>query len=365
MVKVLLRGICMAKRNMESVVTIKDIAASCGVSISTVSNVLNGKKNKVSEEMSAKIRAEVERTGYRPNYLAKSLRSISTKTIGIIAEDLIVFSSPSIIEGVMNCCEEHGYNVVIENMRLFGRWSGRWMHDEALFQSALQPVLAKMDAMNVDGILYVGGHEHTVNKLISANNLPIVMSYAIAADKEIPTFRLDDVSGGYDVTKYLVSKGHKHIGVIAGEYDNTHTVNRIIGIQKAMFEEGILFDPSLIEYSTWNKAGGYNGMKALIDKDITAVFCMSDAIVAGAYAFLKEKGLKPGEDISIMGYDNQDIASFLTPEVTTVALPLPEIGYKAADKIIEMIETPLSAGKHITDIRIKGNIIERKSVKTI
>ena len=82
----------MAKRSTESVVTIKDIANSCGVSISTVSNVLNGKKNKVSEEMAAKFRAEVERTGYRPNYLAKSLRAISTKTIGIIAEDLIVFS---------------------------------------------------------------------------------------------------------------------------------------------------------------------------------------------------------------------------------------------------------------------------------
>ncbi|MBO4680253.1 MAG: LacI family DNA-binding transcriptional regulator [Lachnospiraceae bacterium] len=355
----------MAKRNMDSVVTIKDIAASCGVSISTVSNVLNGKKNKVSEEMAAKIRAEVERTGYRPNYLAKSLRAISTKTIGIIAEDLIVFSAPPIIEGVMNCCEEHGYNVVIENMRLFGRWSGRWMHDEALFQSALQPVLAKMDAMNVDGILYVGGHEHTVSKLTSVNNLPIVMSYAIAADKEIPTFRLDDVSGGYDVTKYLVSKGHKRIGVIAGEYDNTHTVNRIIGIQKAMFEEGILFDPSLVEYCTWNKAGGYKGMKALIDKDITAVFCMSDSIASGAYAFLKEKGLEPGLDISVMGYDNQEISSFLNPEVTTMALPLEEIGYKAADKIIEMINDPFSVDKEKTDIRIKSTLVERQSVKTI
>ena len=355
----------MAKRNMDSVVTIKDIAASCGVSISTVSNVLNGKKNKVSEEMAAKIRAEVERTGYRPNYLAKSLRAISTRTIGIIAEDLIMFSTPSIIEGVMNCCEEHGFNVVIENMRLFGRWSGKWMHDEALFQSALQPVLAKMDAMNVDGILYVGGHEHTVSKLTSTNNLPIVMSYAIAADKEIPTFRLDDVSGGYDVTKYLISKGHKRIGVIAGEYDNTHTVNRVIGIQRAMFEEGILFDPGLIEYATWNKAGGYKGMQKLIDKDITAVFCMSDAIASGAYAFLKEKGLEPGRDISVMGYDNQDISTFLTPEVTTMALPLEEIGYKAADKIIEMIDDPSAVDRDKTDIRIKSRIVERNSVKDI
>ncbi|MBP5600573.1 MAG: substrate-binding domain-containing protein, partial [Lachnospiraceae bacterium] len=253
----------------------------------------------------------------------------------------------------------------IENMRLFGRWSGRWMHDEALFQSALQPVLSKMDAMNVDGIIYVGGHEHTVNKLESVNNLPIVMSYAIAADQKIPTFRLDDVSGGYDVTKYLVSKGHKRIGIIAGEKDNTHTINRIIGIQKAMFEEGILFDPSLVEYSTWNKQGGYNGMKALMDKNVTAVFCMSDAIAAGTYSFLKENGLTPGEDISVMGYDNQEISSYLTPEVTTMALPLEEIGYAAADKIIEMVTSPYNAKDEVTDIRIKSKLIERKSVKSI
>ena len=191
------------------------------------------------------------------------------------------------------------------------------------------------------------------------------MSYAIAADKEIPTFRLDDVSGGYDVTKYLVSKGHKRIGVIAGEYDNTHTVNRIIGIQRAMFEEGILFDPSLVEYATWNKAGGYKGMQKLIDKDITAVFCMSDAIASGAYAFLEEKGLEPGRDISVMGYDNQDISSFLTPEVTTMALPLEQIGYKAAAKIIEMIDDPSAVDRDKTDIRIKSWLVERNSVKDI
>ena len=355
----------MSKRNIDSSVTIKDIATACGVSITTVSNVINGKLNKVSEDNVLKIQKEIERTGYRPNYLAKSLRASASKTIGIIAEDLIVFSASPIIEGIMNCCEEYHYNVVIENMRLFGRWAGNWMHDEALFQSALQPVLAKMDSMNVDGIIYVGGHEHTVNKLASANGIPIVMSYAIAADENIPSFRLDDVSGGYEVTKYLVSKGHKKIGVIAGEKDNTHTINRIIGIQKAMFEEGILYDPSLVEYSSWNKQGGYTGIRSLIEKDITAVFCMSDAIAAGAYAFLKEKGLEPGKDISIMGYDNQDISSFLTPEVTTMALPLEEIGYASALKTIEMISHPNKKDDEVTDIRIKGKLIERKSVKTL
>ncbi len=346
-------------------VKIKDIAAACGVSISTVSNVLNGKSHKVSDEIARKINEEVERTGYRPSYLARNLRASSTKTIGVIAEDLIVFSTPSIIEGIMSCCEKHGYNIVIENMRLFGRWHGEWLRDEALFDTALSNVLTKMDSMNLDGILYVGGHEHTVHNLFSARNLPIVMAYAIAADSKIPTFRLDDITGGYDAIKYLVSKGHRKIGVVGGEYDNTHTVNRILGIQKAMFEEGILFDPALIQYQSWSKKGGYEGMKALLDKEITAVFCMSDLIASGAYQALMEKGLVPGKDISVMGYDNQELSSSLTPQVTTMALPLPEIGCRAANAVINLIENPGAVSEDIADVRIPSVLIERESVVQI
>ncbi|MCR5033026.1 MAG: LacI family transcriptional regulator [Lachnospiraceae bacterium] len=354
----------MGSRRSDTV-TIKDIALSCGVSISTVSNVLNGKTKKVSEEIADKIRKEVARTGYRPNYLAKNLRANSTKTIGVIAEDLIVFSSPSMIEGIMSCCEDKGYTVVIENMRLFGRWHGAWLHDEELFHSALQPVLAKMDTMNLDGLLYLGGHEHTVKNLVSAHDLPIVMAYAIADDKKIPTFRLDDVTGGYDAIKYLVSMGHKKIGIIAGEYDNTHTINRILGAQKAIYEEKLLFDPSLVEYRQWNKSGGYEGMKALLKQDITAVFCMSDMIASGAYEALLEQQLVPGRDISIIGYDNQDIASSLTPEVTTMALPLEELGSAAAAKLLDMIENPESRMENSTDVRLKSTLIQRRSVSRL
>ncbi|MCR5278395.1 MAG: LacI family transcriptional regulator [Lachnospiraceae bacterium] len=346
-------------------VTIKDIAKACDVSISTVSNVLNGKTNKVSDEIALRIKEEVKRTGYRPNYLARNLRSASTKTIGVIAEDLIVFSSPSMIEGIMRCCEGHGYKVVIENMRLFGRWHGDWLHDEQLFQSALVPVLSKMESMNLDGIIYVGGHEHTVHNLVSSNDLPIVITYALSADNKIPTFRLDDYSGGYDVIKYLTSKGHRRIGIIGGEYENTHTLNRILGAQKAMYEEGILFDPELVEYRQWTKEAGYEGMLSLLNKDITAVFCMSDLIASGAYSALYEKGLMPGRDISVMGYDNQDISYSLTPELTTMALPLEDIGNSAADKLIELIENPTPERIVTTDIRIKSTLIERKSVMKI
>lgn len=350
----------MSKKDSENVVTIKDIAAMCGVSISTVSNVLNKKNNKVSEEVAAKINEAVVKTGYHPNYLAKSLRSISTKTIGVIVEDLLLFTSTSIIEGLMKRCEESGYNVVIENMRLFGRWHGDWMRDEALFQSALQPVLAKMDSMNVDGILYVAGHEHVVHHLKSLSNLPIVMTYAIAGDSTIPTFRLDDYSGGYDAYTYLLSKGHKRIGVIAGEPDNTHTINRMQGVQKAIFDAGMLFDPALITYGHWSKESGYEGMKKLHSLEPTAVFCMSDAIGSGAYEYLKEIGSEPGRDIAIMGYDNQDVSSFLTPMMTTMALPLEDLGYESAGKLIKIIEG--NDNNLISDIRLKATLVERASV---
>lgn len=355
----------MAKRGSDTnTVTIKEIASMCGVSISTVSNVLNEKTNKVSSDVYQKVMDAVEKTGYHPNYLAKNLRAISTQTIGVIAEDLIIFSASSIIEGLMNACEEKGYNVVIENMRLFGRWGGNWLTDEALFQSALQPALTKMDSMNVDGIIYIGGHEHLVKNLVSANHLPIVMTYAYSDNPRIPAFRLDDQTGGYEVIKYLLGKEHTRIGIITGESDNIHTINRMIGVQKAYFESGLLFNPELVSYQHWNKQGGYDGMKELINKNITSVFCFSDAIASGAYAFLQEVGLKPGTDISVMGYDNQDISSYLTPQTTTMALPLEDIGYHAVSRLIRMCEKTTEEADLEFDVRLKPSLIERESVKT-
>lgn len=343
----------------------------CGVSVSTVSNVLNGKSNKASDDLAARIKETVERVGYKPNYLAKSLRAVNTKTIGVIVEDLIVFSSSAMIEGLMNCCDEHGYNVVIENMRLNGRWHGAWMHDQGLYMQALKPVLDKMNSLNTDGVIYIGGHEHKIVGLETPKNIPFVMAYSYTADKNIPTFRLDDERGGYEATKYLMNMGHKRIAVLGGEFDNTHTINRMMGVQKAFFEARELFNPDLVVYCRWNYEGGYEGMKELIDTgradEVTAVFCMSDAIAAGAYEAVKRTGKMPGQDISIIGYDNQEISSCLYPKLTTMALPLEEIGYKAAEQIISMCENEESNKVSMEQMNTKLPciLLERASVRRI
>ena len=354
----------MAKRLSNGSITIKDIAAECGVSVSTVSNALNGKLNKVSKDVYDRILSVVEEKGYKPNYLAKNLRSLTTKTIGVIVEDLILFSTAPIVEGIMDRAEELGYNVVIENARLFGRWKDRWMRDEDLFQSALVPVLNKMNALHVDGIVYVGGFEHEVSIPYMPEGIPFAMVYAASQDKDIPSFRLDDEKGGYDVYKYLRSMGHKKIAIIAGESSNSHTVNRLRGIQRAMFEEQVLFDPSLVIYQTWNKEGGYKGMEALANEDITAVMCMSDVIASGAYTYLYEQGKRPGEDLAIIGYDNHEVSTLLYPQLSTVDLPLVKIGSEAVSWVIGNVEHDKDEIFN-KDIRIAGKLIIRDSVYKI
>lgn len=356
----------MPRKNVEGTITIKDIAARCGVSISTVSNVLNGKSNKVSKEVTEKVLSVVAGTGYKPNYLAKNLRASSTKTIGVIVEDLVQFTTAPIVEGLMQKAEDMGYSVVIENLRLCGRWSDKWMQDDALYQSALEPVMIKMCALNVDGIVYIAGYEHEVRITNRPEHLPFIVAYASMEDESAPCIKLDDEEGGYASYRYLYSMGHRRIAIIAGESSNLHTVNRLRGIQRAMFERGILFEPSLVVYETWNRAGGYNGMNSLLNADITAVICMSDLIASGVYASLLEHGKMPGKDLAIIGYDNHEVSELLYPKLTTVSLPLVAIGDAAAAWVIEKCSGNQKENtEDFIEIRIPGNVIERESVYKI
>ncbi len=355
----------MQKRSAEGSITIKDIASICGVSISTVSNVINGKSNKVSSEVAGRILQTMKDTGYKPNYLAKSLRSLSTRTIGVIVEDLIMFTTAPIVEGLMQHAEEMGYSVVIENMRLFGRWSDKWMRDGALYQSALEAVMGKMESLNVDGIVYIAGYEHEVTLEGRPENIPAVVVYADNSDPDIPCFELDDEQGGFMMYKYLRAMGHNKIAIISGEASNIHAVNRLRGIQRAMFEEGVLYDPSYVVYQTWNKKGGYNGMKELEGKDMTAVICFSDLIASGVYEYLLEHDKKPGVDLSIIGHDNHEVSQLLYPTLTTVSLSLEELGCAAVSWVIDKCEKKDTGDKVNMEVRIPGNLIERNSVQKI
>lgn len=339
--------------------TIKDIAKRCNVSPATVSNVMNGKTNKVSGETASLILKTIEELGYKPNFIAKGLRSSKTKIIGVIAEDLALFNVPPIITGITACCEKYGYVPLLENLRLYDRWGGTWFEDSDKYYSAFNPAMNEMDAINADGIVYVAGHSRKINSLKQDNNRPVVVAYSITDDSNIPTYVLDDEKAAYEMTSYLMKNGHRKIGVVAGERSNLHTLQRIDGYQKALFENGILFDPQFVSYGEWSRRSGYEQAKNLIDKGATALFCFADYIAGGVYDYLEEVGLRAGKDISVVGFDNHEYASYMSPRLTSIELPTREIGYQSCERLIQMIE-----GKVMDDTienRISCSLVLRAS----
>lgn len=343
-------------------VTLKEIARECNVSATTVSNILNGKP-KVSEETRQRVLATVDKMDYRPNYIAQGLRNRKTKTIGIIAEDIAQFSTPEIVEGIMSRCEEKGYRTLVKNLRLYARWKDSWYDNESRYHSILDPVLKELESIRVDGIIYIAGHARMIHCFPENFKTPAVMAYAFADNKKVPSVAIDDSKSAYEMICYMISKGHRKIGVIGGKENNIHTQQRLLGYQKALFENKILFNPAWVRYADWHKKSAYLEAGELLKSDVTAIFCMADRMAGGVYRCLDEMGLRVGRDIAVAGFDNQDIAEYFVPGLTTMALPLMEIGVMSADLLLKQMDEP--DAKMTEKILIPCTFIERESIHQI
>lgn len=346
-------------------VTLKDIAKRCDVSVSTVSNILNGIP-KVSEETRKKVLQAIKETGYQPNYIARGLRKKKTKLIGIIVEDISLFSAPIIIESIMSYCEEKNYRTIMVNLRLYARWKEQWYHDEKEYYSVLNPAIQELLSIKVDGIIYVPGHARNMSCFAEDLKIPAVMTYGYTHTLRFPSVVIDDEKGGYDMTEYLLNMGHKRIGVIGGRKDNIHMDKRLLGYQRALFDGQIFYDPDLVCYGSWDRVCGYEGAETLIKKNVTAIFCFSDILAGGVYDYLEENGLEAPEDISVVGFDDQIIAEYFRPALTTAALPLKEIGKKAAELLIQILDGETEEKTNqIEVISVPCSLILRKSVKKL
>lgn len=345
-------------------VTLKELAQMCDVSVSTISNVLNGKP-KVSEETRQRVLEVVKQTGYQANFFAQVMRKQKTRIIGIIVEDLNLFSVPPIVEAIMAYCDDNNYRTILVNMRLYDKWKDTWYSNEKKILSVLQPTLQELLSIKVDGIMYVAGHCRRINYFADDFKIPAIIVYALSASSRFPSVIFDDEKGGYDITKYLISKGHRKIGVIAGSNTNHHTQKRNLGYQKALFEEQILFNPEWIKYGDWERESGYKQAEKLVKEGVTAIFCMNDLMAAGAYDYLYENNITVGQDISIVGYDNNEISNFLRPQLTTVDIPLKKIGNTAAEYFINLLED--ESDNNVTEkfIKLPCDMVIRESVKSI
>lgn len=316
-------------------VTIREIAKECGVSIATVSNVLNGKSG-VSKKTREMVMAKVQELHYMPNSVAKNLKTKKTRTIGIIVEDVTIFSVPGVVDGITECCEKHGYRISLVNLRLFQKHGDDYYYKTDYYQQVTE-VLHKMAADQVEAVIYLSTEERELTCLPADFYIPLVMSYAYSQTKGVPSVLINEVDSAKRLIEYAIRCGHKRIGVITGKSASPHTQQRLKGYLLALEANGLSYDETLVREGDWSRESGQRFADELVDQGTTAIFCMNDLMAGGVYDRLAAGGLRVGKDFSVLGYDDRVQSDFFDPPLTTVRLPLHDVGYCAAELAMDIL----------------------------
>jgi len=303
----------------------RDVAERAGVSVTTVSHVIN-ETRPVSDELRQRVLSAIEELGYQPNVLARSLRRGKTHTIGVIVPDSVNPFFAEVARGIEDASFEHGYNVILCN-------SDGDLDKELLYTN----VLAEKQ---VDGILFVAAGVSTENiRALQARRMPLVV-----VDRKIPGVSVDEVltdnaRGGYLAARHLLDLGHRRIGCITGPSDVTPSAERVTGYRRALEEAGIPVDKTLIVKGDFQYESGHQATCQLLSTDDppTAVFACNDLMAIGTISAAVELGRKVPVDLSVVGFDDVRLASFTNPSLTTVVQPKYEMGVLAATMLLERI----------------------------
>lgn len=343
---------------------IKEISKLAGVSTATVSNVLNNSP-KVAQETREKVLRVIEETKYRPNMIAKSLKVKKTNTIGIITEDITVFNTPEIIDGIDEYAEKNNYHIILENVRLYKRIGNNY-EDTSKFAGIISEITSVLLSKQVEGIIYVGAHCRDVSGLIDELPVPVVYTYCYTSSESDISINYDDELAGYEITKYLLKMNHRKIGVITGLMGSIQCQDRLKGYQKALYEHNILFNPEYMKIGNWEREAGYRAGKELLllPNRPTAIFALNDLMAGGVIDAASELGLNIPMDLSLVGFDNRECSYSYTPKLTTMGLPLTEMGKKAAEIIVDLISNRRT-GDLSREHKLKCELIERQSVARV
>ena len=306
--------------------TITDVARRAGVSVTTVSHVINGTRF-VSDELRLRVTAAMEELRYRPNYMARSLRSGETKIIGLVVPDNSNPFFAEISRVIEDVGFENGYSVILCN-------SDGDLNKE---QAYINLLISKQ----VDGVIFIasGSKQDLLEELIT-NKIQVIV-----ADRKIPQSMADVVlvnneQGGYIASGHLVALGHERIGCISGPSDLTPSADRVKGYERALSEANIPIQDELIVAGDLRYQGGEKAMQRLLELNTppTAVFASNDMMAIGAMRAIHNAGLRIPEDVSLVGFDDIPLAAALFPALTTVSQPMTELAQLTAKRLIDRIQ---------------------------
>ncbi|AOY73657.1 LacI family DNA-binding transcriptional regulator [Arthrobacter sp. TES] len=312
-------------------VGIKDVAVAAGVSVTTVSHVLNEVSYaRVSPETRDKVRSVAEELGYGPNRLAQALRTQRTGMLGLVSEEIATTPHAGrIILGADEAAKARGYNLMIINTPGSASLESR--------QADVQALLER----RVDGILYATMYHRNVELPSNLGSVPSVLVDSVATAGNIAAVIPDEDGGARAAVGALLEAGHTRIGFINNTDDVPATRERLHAFRATLNEAGLDGDGAPVESELSEVQGGYEAtLRILSGQDRpTALFCYNDRMAMGAYRAAAELGLTIPTDLSVVGFDDQElIAANLYPGLTTVALPHYEMGAWAAEHLIDAIE---------------------------
>jgi LacI family transcriptional regulator len=304
--------------------TVTDVARVAGVSVSTVSRILNGNARVSSDKRDA-VEAAIQMLQFRPNLSARSLRSGSTETIGILTQELESPYFTGSAKGVDEGLSGSRFTPLVV--------PGHWNPKEEFERAKL------LMARKVDAIIILGGALSDEHVIEMARHQPVAITGRELMANNVFSFHFNQIEGGRIATQHLIDLGHRRIAHIAGTASHVDAIERQEGYLRAHRDAHLNVDPRLIVAGNYVEEGGIKAVNHLLDSgaDFSAIFCANDQTLWGARLALHQRGLSVPNDVSLVGFDDLQQSMYMTPPVTTVRQPIHEMGQAAAHAVLRAL----------------------------
>ncbi len=305
--------------------SISDVARESGVSIFTVSAVVNNKSH-VGKILRERVEAAIRKLNYRPNLIARSLIKQKTQTIGMIVPDIVNPFFPMVVRGAEDAAQKQGYNLLLCNS------------DDSLAkeETAIELLLSK----RVDGILLTkaaGELSPSLSQMIREVNIPFVLVMRTYPELTKDAVVSDDYQGAYEAVCHLARSGRRRIGLISGPLKISNAKERWRGFRDALEEKNLPYEPELVVEGDYRIESGFRAGHALLSHRPDGIYVANHLMTIGLLKAVDEMGLRCPEDFGLVSFDDYPWLGVFRPRLTTVELPKHQLGSEAAELLIRRI----------------------------
>lgn len=331
-------------------ITIKDVAKRANVSVATVSRVMNG-RDRVSDATRKKILKIIDELNFVPNTMAASMVNKKTNMLSVVVPEIQNPFYTAVIGGTVEVAKKEGFFTLVVSTN----------GDEAEEEEFLESFLGK----NVDGIILIGTHKEA--EFYRSIRKPTILVDRYINDCGHDGVLIDNFRGAYEAVKYFTEYGHERIAIIDGAHDFNDGKDRYWGYRQAMHESGLTPDPNYHKQGDWTEEDGYRFTMELLKsgEPPTAIFAANNVICTGAIKAIRDMNLRIGEDVSLIGFDENELARFVRPQVTVVGRPTSEMGLQAAEMLIQKIRGAPAEQTKLKKVVLDVELIKRGSVKNL